>query len=71
MHWTEIFALTACLATILGAPIAFALYLGGKIDSLRKEINDESRDFHARMRIIEEQRNDRRKKLVTIEEGRK
>jgi hypothetical protein len=56
MNWSETITFTACLVTILGSPVAFALYLGSKIDALRKDISDESKDFHARLRIIEERR---------------
>lgn len=56
MNWVEIIALCSSLAAILGAPIAFALYLGSKIDALAKDMKDESRDFHARLRLIEERR---------------
>lgn len=56
MDWPEIITLCACLVIILGSPVAFALYLGSKMDAIRKDISEESKDFHARMRVIEERR---------------
>lgn len=56
MGWTEIITLSSCLVTILGSPVAFALYLGSKMDAIRKDISEESKDFHARLRLIEERR---------------
>lgn len=56
MNWIEIVTLCSCLVTILGSPIAFALYLGNKMDAIRKDISEESKDFHSRLSKIEEQR---------------
>lgn len=56
MEWKEIIVLSSCLVTILGSPIAFALYLGNKMDSLKNQIDVESKDFHGRLCAIEERR---------------
>ncbi len=56
MDWTQVIMLSSCLVTILGSPIAFALYLGNKFDSLSSKIDSESKDFHARLSVIESTR---------------
>jgi hypothetical protein len=56
MNVTEIIAFASSLVAILGLPIALSLYLGNKIDSLSNSIKEESRDFHARLSVIESKR---------------
>lgn len=49
MDWGVI----AGLFTILSVNISLYLYLGGKIDSLRKDVHDEMKDFHGRLCSLE------------------
>lgn len=49
MDWGVI----AGLFTILSVNIGLFLHLGGKIDSLRKDVADEMRDFHGRLCALE------------------
>lgn len=49
MDWGVI----AGIFTILSVNIGLFLHLGGKIDSLRKDVADEMRDFHGRLCSLE------------------
>lgn len=61
MDWTQVLTVFAVIATNLGTTIALYLQLDKKIEENRKETNDilraiqqEMKDFHGRLCIIEE-----------------
>lgn len=49
MDW----GVVACLFTILSVNIGLFLHVGNKIDSLRKDVTDEMKDFHGRLCSLE------------------
>jgi hypothetical protein len=57
MDWKvtlEIFAVIGGVATVFGLFLAPMFWLGSKIDAMRTEMHEESKDFHARLCAIEE-----------------
>ena len=53
MDLGQIVAIYGGIFSILGVMIGLFLYLAGKIDSLKKDINEEMRDFHGRLCSLE------------------
>ena len=57
IYWThtlEMLGLIGGIATIIGIFLGPMIYLGAKIDAFKKEVRDESKDFHSRLLILEE-----------------
>lgn len=52
----QIVGLVGGIATVLALFLAPMIYLGSKIDAMRAEMHAESKDFHARLCMIEEKR---------------
>lgn len=61
MDW----AVIAGLFTILSVNIGLFLHLAGKIDSLRKDLHDEMKDFHGRLCSLESRYHDEKYKPRT------
>ena len=51
----EVVGVIGGIATILALSLGPMLYLGNKIDNIRKDIAEESKDFHGRLCAIETQ----------------
>lgn len=67
MDWTQVLTVFAVIATNLGTIIALYLQLDRKIDENRKDttqillaIQQEMKEFHGRLCVIEERRKDYR-----------